>query len=46
MKTIVALAGITLMGSGLGVIAFGIKIGLCIGITLLGFGLTIDAIRK
>ena len=46
MRIIVGFAGITLIGIGLGVIAFGIKIGLCLGITLLGLGLAIDAIRK
>lgn len=46
MNGIVGLAGITLIGIGLGVIAFGLKIGLCLGITLLGLGLAIDAIKK
>ena len=46
MKTIVGLAGITLIGIGLGIIAFGVKTGLCMGIAILGLGLVIDAIRK
>jgi len=46
MKTIVGMVGITLIGIGAGIIVFGTKTGLCIGIALLGLGLVIDAIRK
>ena len=46
MKTIVGMIGITLIGIGVGIIAFGTKTGLCMGIAILGLGLVIDAIRK
>jgi len=46
MKMIVGIAGITLMGIGIGTATFGLVNGLCLGITLLGLGLAIDAIKK
>lgn len=46
MKSLVGIIGITLMGIGIGTVSLGLKIGLCAGITLLGLGLIIDAIRS
>jgi hypothetical protein len=46
MKMVVGITGITLMGIGIGTAIFGLVNGLCLGITLLGFGLAIDAVRK
>jgi len=46
MKMIVGMVGIALVGMGAGTIAFGLKIGLCIGVSVIGFGLVIDAIKR
>ena len=46
MKMIVGVVGVTFIGIGVGIIAFGIKTGLCMGIALMGLGLVIDAVRK
>ena len=46
MKTFIGLIGITMMGIGIGTFAVGLKAGACIGITLFGFGLVVDALKK
>jgi len=46
MKMIVGMIGIALVGIGAGTIAFDLKIGLCIGVSVIGFGLVIDAIKR
>jgi hypothetical protein len=46
MKSIVGLAGIVLMGIGIGTVSSGWKAGICAGLILMGAGLFIDAVRK
>jgi len=46
MRMTVGMIGITLMGMGMGTAAFGLVNGLCLGVTLLGLGLIIDAIKR
>jgi hypothetical protein len=46
MKSLQALAGITLAGAALSTLWFGFFVGICTGIFILGLGLFIDAVRK
>ena len=46
MRMTVGMIGIALVGMGAGTIAFNLKIGLCIGVSVIGFGLIIDAIKR
>jgi len=46
MRTILAILGLSFIGIGATTIIYDCRIGICVGIIILGTGLIIDAVRK